>query len=265
MAYKILAEEMLTEFDDNVILNAFEDLINFKWDGFDELEKYKLQKIFEANLRNKSLFPNISTSNEFAERNEKEQLKEYLFLWGNKYLNARLPSQHEGAASKSPYDAMIYHLLSMCPGIGLNEEQTRKAHEMAMQSENLIGELLEEFINKQISPYGWIWCKGAVMVATDFYYQKPNGDELFLQIKNKFNTENSSSSKVRTGTKIQKWNRLINKRVSGSNEAQSNWPALQEIVYSQANIIPKNKSELSETEFSKFLDFVSSNNPSIIF
>lgn len=43
MAYKILAEEMLTEFDDNVILNAFEDLINFKWDGFDELEKYKLQ------------------------------------------------------------------------------------------------------------------------------------------------------------------------------------------------------------------------------
>lgn len=80
MAYKILAEEMLTEFDDNVILNAFENLINFKWDGFDELEKYKLQKIFEANLRNKSLFPNISTSNEFAERNEKEQLKEYLFL-----------------------------------------------------------------------------------------------------------------------------------------------------------------------------------------
>ena len=71
MAYKILAEEMLTEFDDNVLLNAFEDLINFKWDGFDELEKYKLQKIFEANLRNKSLFPNISTSNEFAERNEK--------------------------------------------------------------------------------------------------------------------------------------------------------------------------------------------------
>lgn len=153
----------------------------------------------------------------------------------------------------------------MCPGIGLNEEQTRKAHEMAMQSENLIGELLEEFINKQILPYGWIWCKGAVMVATDFYYQKPNGDELFLQIKNKFNTENSSSSKVRTGTKIQKWNRLINKRVSGSNEAQSNWPALQEIVYSQANIIPKNKSELSETEFSKFLDFVLANNPSIIF
>ena len=265
MPYKIFAEEMLSEFDDNVIMNVFDDLIYFKWEEYDELETYKLRKIFEANLRNKSLFPNVNTSNDFIKRNPHDQLMEYLSIWGNKYLNARLPSQHEGVASKSPYDAMIYRLLSMCSGIGLTEEQTRKAHEMAMQSENLIGELLEEFINKQISPYGWIWCKGAVMVATDFYFQKIDGDELFLQVKNKFNTENSSSSKVRTGTNIQKWNRLINKRVEGGNEAQSNWPALQEIVYSQADIIPENRNELSEIEFSKFLDYVSKKNPSIIF
>ena len=86
-----------------------------------------------------------------------------------------------------------------------------------------------------------------------------------MQLKNKFNTENSSSSKVRTGTKIQKWNRLINKRVSGSNKAQSNWPALQEIVYFQAEIDPESKNELSEVEFGKFLDYVSKKNPSIIF
>lgn len=265
MPNKISIDKIMSNFDDAQIESVFEDLIDFKWSNYSENETYKLRKVFKANLKNKSLFPDISKGKSFFEKNEQERLQEYLLQWGYKFLDAPIPSRHKGTGPKSPYDGMIYRLLSMCPRIELDNDQAREAHERAMQSENLIGQLLEEFIARQISPYGWIWCKGSVMVATDFYFQKDDGTGLFLQVKNKFNTENSSSSRVRVGTPIQKWNRLIKKKLAQSNEAQSNWLPLRAIVYDQAGVVPNNPNELSEEEFEKFLDNVSKSNPFLIF
>ena len=59
--------------------------------------------------------------------------------------------------------------------------------------------LLEEYISISVRPYSWIWCNGNVLRAIDFC---SSDGSILLQIKNKSNTENSSSSSIRTGTNI---------------------------------------------------------------
>lgn len=261
MATKLVPTDVMKAFSDNQIEEAFEDLLSLYWSDEDELEIHKLRQVFEANLRRKEFFPSISMSN-VESLSQKSILKEYLISWGDRYFNAKIPSQHQGTASKSPYDVMVYRLLSYEVNFPLDEDLARKTHEMAMQSENLIGELLKEFINSRIAQYGWIWCKGPCMVATDFYY--PGNPEIYLQVKNKFNTENSSSSKIRTGTSIQKWNRLTSKRVPGTDLATSNWEALRAIVFDEAGIRSNNRSALSEEGFADFIKTVCEKNPNII-
>src|SRR6059058_3167229 len=62
------------------------------------------------------------------------------------------------------------------------------------------------------SPYsesyyaGWIWCSGTSVKAVDFiHYDEKNNEWNLLQVKNRDNTENSSSSKIRDNTTIKKW------------------------------------------------------------
>lgn len=225
-------------------------------------ELTRLDAIFEANMKDLSRFPNVSGTfgNPPA---SKVNAENYFEKWANRYLNAELPSMHEGSKSKSPYDTMIYEIISLLESPGATDvDEIRRNHEMAMQSENIVGELLEEYIDSVISPYGWIWCKGTSMQATDFYY--PGDPELFLQVKNKFNTENSSSSKVRSGTDILKWNRLVNKRVPGSDAAVSNWDALREIVFNKAGIEPGDDVDLSEEGFKAFVEEACEKNPKLV-
>jgi len=79
-----------------------------------------------------------------------------------------------------------------------------------MAAENVTGNLLEEYIATVMEPLGWIWCSGTMIKGTDFikfptaHNQKP----ILLQIKNRSNSENSSSSSIRIGTTIEKWYRL---------------------------------------------------------
>lgn len=252
---------MMRAFSDKKIEETFEDLLSIYWSDEDELEVYKLRQVFEANMHRKEFFPAISVSN-VGPLATKNVLEEYLKSWGDRYFHAKIPSRHQGTASKSPYDVMVYKMLSYEVNYQLDENLARKMHEMAMQSENLTGELLEEYINSKIAIYGWIWCKGPCMVATDFYY--PKKPEIYLQVKNKFNTENSSSSKIRTGTPIKKWNRLTSKRVPGTDQAVSNWEALRAIVFDQTGIMPANRECLSEEGFARFIKEVCERNPNII-
>lgn len=84
-------------------------------------------------------------------------------------------------------------------------------HQLAMTSENKVGELLEAYIASVITNKGWIWCRNATVKATDFV-KKNEGEWFALQIKNADNTENSSSSKIRGNTSIQEWHRLAKKK-----------------------------------------------------
>lgn len=85
-------------------------------------------------------------------------------------------------------------------------------HYFAMAAENIIGVMLERYLSQQLQKHGWIWCSGDIIKAVDFL--KVNRTEeiseqwTLLQVKNRSNSENSSSMAIRNGTNIIKWHRL---------------------------------------------------------
>jgi len=84
-----------------------------------------------------------------------------------------------------------------------------------------------------------VWCSGAVVRHVDFFFPgSPTVPPLLLQIKNRDNSENSSSSKVREGKKIEHWFRSYSRRHG------ENWDAF-----------PNNAgcSLLSESDFQAFV------------
>lgn len=85
-------------------------------------------------------------------------------------------------------------------------EIIKKTHLESMASENAVGTLLERYLDSVLRPNGWSWCCGDFVHAIDFIKYE-NGMWYELQIKNRSNSENSSSSAIRTGTQIHKWYR----------------------------------------------------------
>lgn len=95
-----------------------------------------------------------------------------------------------------------------------NLERAKNEHLLSMGAENLVGELLERYLASIMEPRGWIWCSGSTVKAVDLI--KPpmttGGTWKLLQIKNRDNSENSSSSAIRNGTDIKKWFRTFSKK-----------------------------------------------------
>lgn len=83
-------------------------------------------------------------------------------------------------------------------------EQIKYAHRLSMSAENIQGLLLEEFLAEQLADYGWYCCWGESVRHVDFC----NADGSLLQVKNRSNSENSSSSRVRINQPIEKWYRV---------------------------------------------------------
>jgi hypothetical protein len=82
-------------------------------------------------------------------------------------------------------------------------EQIKYAHRLSMSAENIQGLLLEEFLAEQLADYGWYCCWGESIRHVDFC----NLDGSLLQVKNRSDSENSSSSRVRINQPIEKWYR----------------------------------------------------------
>jgi SinI restriction endonuclease len=90
---------------------------------------------------------------------------------------------------------------------GLNAKQLSQikfAHRLSMSAENILGLLLEEYLAEMLGKYGWHCCWGEVVRHVDFCHEQG----ALLQIKNRSNSENSSSSKVRLNQPIEKWYRV---------------------------------------------------------
>lgn len=102
-----------------------------------------------------------------------------------------------------------------------NLERAKQEHLLSMGAENLVGELLERYLASVMEPRGWIWCSGSTVKAVDLIKppSAPGGKWKLLQVKNRDNSENSSSSAIRNGTDIEKWFRTFSKKVG------SNWGA----------------------------------------
>lgn len=119
-------------------------------------------------------------------------------------------------------------------------ENIKFAHRLGMSAENILGLILEEYLAENLADSGWHCAWGETARSIDFI--KNNGE--MLQVKNRSNSENSSSMRVRAGTEIQKWHRVDAK--TGAYQ----WASLNEMCgidsLSEANFVDFVKKLLSE-------------------
>lgn len=154
----------------------------------------------------------ISINNDLAPKSPKKDIllgsQEYITYFAKKFSSSRLRKAPK-APSTVP-DEMVSEILHIYFDIPREQlDEVKHLHSLSMGAENIVGDLLERYIASIIEPEGWIWCSGSTVVSVDFI--KPpvsDGDNwITLQVKNRSNSENSSSVKVRKGTEIRKWHR----------------------------------------------------------
>ena len=195
----------------------------------------ELDIIFELALKTKSLFPD-------AYKKEDLTPKTYLSRWITSYCSEIISPPHAKIANpkSSCSDPAIRHIIRISQNI----------------SEDTV-----VYIAVCTRPYGWIWCAGSTMKSIDFC--TCNG--IFLQIKNKSNTENSSSSTVRDGTTIHKWVRLSTVHRNKKPIPRYNWEKLNSFVNEHKTCgYQLSPCNMSENGYISFITALISNNHYII-
>lgn len=165
------------------------------------------------------------------------------------YLNR--PSVRYTNPSRTISDPLISKLVSATlDDAGEREmEIISSAHRMSMAAENIIGHLLEEYIHINAVPYNWTACWGTCIKSVDFC----NDRGLELQVKNKNNTENSSSKGDRELRGTEKWYRM------NANTGKTMWDTINQFI-SQDGQHPT----MSEEGFQEFAVNLLKSNPDVI-
>lgn len=133
--------------------------------------------------------------------------------WLNKYQNGMTSrasqriSNPPGTISDPIIEDIIGARLTKLSKKDLNK--VTYAHRLGMSAENILGLMLEEYLAESLQKYGWHCAWGETVRSVDFV----NSDGSLLQIKNRSNSENSSSSAIRNGTEIKKWYRIKADRI----------------------------------------------------
>ncbi|MCT4180289.1 SinI family restriction endonuclease [Elizabethkingia anophelis] len=179
-------------------------------------------------------------------------VEDYTKKYAEKYIQAynNRPSLRKGkpaATYPDPVQKMVLDKGSFKKLSADKVDDVIKGHSFLMSLENIIGDLLEEYLSEKLKPLGWYCCWGSSIDAVDFC--KINGE--LLQVKNSDNSENSSSSRVRNGTEIKKWYRRFSKK-----ENFFNWEALISLTGAK---------DVNERDFRKFITDTLDKNPDLIF
>jgi SinI restriction endonuclease len=143
----------------------------------------------------------------------------YIRAQAASFSSSRVPRAPEPPATVP--DEMVSFILHNYFSVPeANLKRAKNEHLLSMGAENLVGELLERYLASVMEPRGWVWCSGSTVKAVDLI--KPpitqGAPWKLLQVKNRDNSENSSSSAIRNGTDIEKWFRTFSKK-TGSNWA----------------------------------------------
>jgi hypothetical protein len=178
-------------------------------------------------------------------------LDEYIEKWVLAYLRGykNRPSVRVGKRSETVPDSIIKEILKMRINT-VNDSQADEiegGHSLSMTIENMVGDLLEEYLSIKLADYNWYCCWGSTIDAVDFCKR----DGSLLQVKTSDNSENSSSSRVREGTDIKKWFRRFSTR-----ENAYNWAALNRMI---------GNSIFSEDDFKSFVNRTVTSNPNCIY
>lgn len=234
--------------DKKIVIEEFEKQVGAVEN---ELYKNKLIQMFNyAIQKDSTLFTNIGVLNT---NNLQEMCSEYIKKWLYRYIEARSnpaikrPLKEYG--EKDP--ALVQRVAANTGAENDTLDKYLTGHFVYMSAENMNGEILEEYLASVLEPIGWCWCAGTIYRAIDFCYLKP-GEEILLQVKNKYNTENSSSSAIRNGTKIKKWNRLKRPRAKDPDNPIPNWGNLCELISANNEL-----SKLLTEE--KYLEYIKNN------
>lgn len=163
----------------------------------------------------------------------------------NRYFKGYRQSDFPVEPSTIP-DEMVSVVMEEAYGYTPEECQKIKLeHQHAMCAENCVGNLLERYLDSELRPKsGWSWCCGEFVKAIDFIRRNDNGEWIALQIKNRNNSENSSSSAIRDGTEIQKWFRSFSKDTKKGRPSFTNWDNLPSLMQGY---------NLSESAFKTFV------------
>lgn len=173
---------------------------------------------------------------------------EGLELLAEKYFKGYRKSDFPASPGTIP-DEMVSIVMQFAYGYSPADcERIKIEHQYSMCAENCVGALLERYIDSILRKEGWHWCCGNFVKSVDFISKNSDGLWLPLQIKNRDNTENSSSSSVRNGTQIQKWHRSFSKK------SITNWNNLPPLMQGY---------NLSEDGFIEFVkNYLTNNKPS---
>jgi hypothetical protein len=203
-----------------------------------------------------------------------EFIYEYPVVVGKRAKVDLSAAPDEGAVRKYLKDLLRSHFAKRKAKISLNEVQTvpdpavdavleafgnvprgelkafSEHHRSSMAAENKIGDLLEAYLAKVLEPRGWVWCCGHLLIGVDFFRPAANagggvGERFLLQVKNRSNSENSSSKRIRElvailgcPVKITEWHRCR------ASDGGTCWDALVE------------NEDLSLADEERFHDFV---------
>ncbi|MCK8142479.1 SinI family restriction endonuclease [Flavobacterium sp. I-SCBP12n] len=207
-----------------------------------------LLKCAFSDIRN---LPKLAYPKKIDKVEQQVPLKDYVIKFIDSYHKAynNRPSLRVGNASKTFSDPIVGLIFSLRVEDTSAEELKKivEGHSLQMSIENLIGDLLEEYLSIKLCDYGWVCCWGSSIDAVDFC----NSDGNLLQVKNSDNSENSSSSRVRNGTEIKKWAR----RKSTQNNTFY-WEKLKELTGIE---------EVSEEDFRVFVENTIKKNPECIY
>ena len=167
-----------------------------------EKKESEIEIILTCLKNNPELRPKIKKGKETPDYNE-----DYENEVKNKFLQAKNKNLNFANSETIPDRAVSLILGSVN---GYDEKkliEIAKVHKESMTAENMVGNLLEDYIECELKEKGWIRCHGNVVKAVDFIKVNDDNSVRLLQIKNGRTTENSSSDKIRTGTNIEKWYR----------------------------------------------------------
>jgi hypothetical protein len=176
-------------------------------------------------------------------------VEEYLNRWIDSYHKGfyNRPSQRKGKLSKVIPDSILIDIITSRYSISnIQADTIQKGHSILMSVENVVGEILEEYLEYKLMPLGWLCAWGSTIQSVDFCHPELG----FLQIKNSDNSENSSSSSVRFGKPINKWFRRFSTR-----QNVYNWDALIEMTECKS---------LGEDDFREFTRKLITSNPDLI-
>lgn len=178
--------------------------------------------------------------------NKRDDEKDVIYKWVKKYLDGKeaRASKRFSKPPRTVADPIIEKIIGARLS-GLSQDELHRinyAHRLGMSAENILGLILEEYLADNLAPHGWHCAWGETVKSVDFV----NEDGRLLQIKNRSNSENSSSSAIREGTKIKKWFRIK------ANKLEYMWNELNNIC---------GITSLSEESFVAFVQNTLKENP----